>query len=108
MILVSITIISQVIGADRDLVFILSYICMVVAVSSHVIHKDDRLRLPIIIFSLIFLITQAIAYGFNVISLKVTMSTSHTSISLASIAISGIMAFIIQYNMAKYSQSHKS
>jgi len=108
MVSVPIMIMSQVLGANRDLIYILSTICMDVAISTYVIRKDDRLRLPIIIFSVIFIITQAIGYGFNVIPLKVYMSTSHTSISLASIAISAILTFIIHTIMTKYSEPHKS
>ena len=59
-----------------------------------------------IIFSIIFLIVQAIGYGFNITSLKSTMFRTHGEISLTSIAISAIIAFIINYIITKYSERH--
>ena len=108
MIFIFIAIIVQVIGANRDLPFILGTICMVIVSSSYAIHKEVKLKLPIFIFGTIFLITQAIGYGFDIISLKVYLSSVHVSISLASIAISTIMAFMINYIITKYSERFKN
>ncbi len=102
MISISIVIIGQVIGAKHDLTFILGNICMVVAVFSHAIHKEGKLMLPMIVFNIIFLITQAVGYGFNIGFLKCYISPGNGSISLATIAISAIMAFLVNYIIAKY------
>jgi len=85
---------------------IIGNICATVAVSSHAINKEGKLKLPMIIFSTIFLIVQAIGYGFNIDPLKSSIYRTHGNISIASIALSIIIAFIINYIIAKYSERH--
>ena len=107
MIALSIAIIGQAVGSTYDLISIIGNICVTVAFFSHAIHKEGRLMLPIILYTIIFLIVQAIGYGFNITSLKSSISRTHGEISLASIAISAIIAFIINYMITKYFERNK-
>ena len=106
MISLSIAIIAQAIGSTYDFLTIIGNICVAVAVSSHAINKEGKLKLPMIIYTIIFLIVQAIGYGFNIAFLKSSISRTHGEISLASIAISAIIAFMINYIITKYPERH--
>lgn len=61
---------------------------------------EIQIRVPIKIFAIVFLITQAIAYGLNIGFLKVYVSIDNgngTSYSLASTVIPIILAFLIDF-----------
>jgi len=89
-----------------DILSIIGNLCLQLAICIVFYEKSNKLKVPLIIYYILFLIGQALGYGFNISYLKIYVHNGTESFfTILGTVIPMILAFIINFTYQIWNRS---